>query len=85
MKHKEIVLIVALSLVTALSLFQPGCSKTPEPVDRPTKTPESTDLPQKAPEFAIDPQFDEAWLFSEGLAPVKVDGKWGFIKNPLEQ
>jgi hypothetical protein len=24
-------------------------------------------------------QFEDAWLFSEGLAPVCVDGKWGYI------
>lgn len=27
----------------------------------------------------IRPQFDEAWNFSEGLAPVRVDDKWGYI------
>jgi hypothetical protein len=24
-------------------------------------------------------KYDDAWPFSEGLAAVKVDGKWGFI------
>ena len=23
--------------------------------------------------------YDEAWLFQEGLAPVELNGKWGFI------
>jgi hypothetical protein len=27
----------------------------------------------------IDPQFDEAWDFSEGLATVRIGEKWGFI------
>jgi len=29
--------------------------------------------------IVIKPQFDEAWNFSEGLAPVRVDDKWGYI------
>ena len=27
----------------------------------------------------VQRQYDEAERFSEGLAPVKMDGKWGFI------
>jgi hypothetical protein len=27
----------------------------------------------------IEPQLDGAYDFSEGLAPVKVNGKWGFM------
>jgi hypothetical protein len=30
-----------------------------------------------AGKIVIKPQFDEAWNFSEGLAPVRVDDKWG--------
>jgi hypothetical protein len=33
----------------------------------------------RAQELAIDPSFDAAGLFHEGLAPVKVDGSWGLI------
>jgi hypothetical protein len=29
--------------------------------------------------IAIHPQFDDAWGFSEGLAPILVGDKWGFI------
>ena len=29
--------------------------------------------------IVIKPEFDEAWNFSEGLAPVRVDDKWGYI------
>ena len=29
--------------------------------------------------MVIPPQFDEAMNFSEGLAAVKISGKWGFI------
>ena len=28
---------------------------------------------------AIDPAWEMAWMFCEGLAPVKSEGKWGFI------
>lgn len=31
----------------------------------------------------IPPQFEEVTSFSEGLAWVKLNGKWGIIKNPL--
>lgn len=34
-------------------------------------------------EWVIAPQFEEALPFSEGVAAVKVDGKWGYIANPL--
>lgn len=29
--------------------------------------------------FVIDPQFEDAWPFSEGLALVEVGGKWGYV------
>ncbi len=32
-------------------------------------------------EFAISPQFDLALGFSEGRAPVRIDGQWGYIDN----
>lgn len=27
----------------------------------------------------IEPQFDDAHLFNEGLVAIKIDGEWGFI------
>lgn len=41
----------------------------------------SKDAPPREPEdvWAIAPQFDSAWSFSEGLAPVEVGGKWGYV------
>jgi len=33
----------------------------------------------KAGKYVIKPQFDDAWQFSEGLAPVKLENRWGFI------
>jgi hypothetical protein len=29
--------------------------------------------------FVIEPQFGDAWLFSEGVALINLDGKWGLI------
>lgn len=33
--------------------------------------------------WVLPPQFEDAHSFSEGVAAVKVDGKWGYIANPL--
>ncbi|BAY76156.1 serine/threonine protein kinase [Nostoc linckia NIES-25] len=47
-------------------------------------SPEKTTSPSPSIEspnisFVIEPKYDEAYDFSEGLARVKVDGKWGYI------
>ena len=34
-------------------------------------------------QWVIQPQFEDAWSFYEGLAPVMLEGKWGYIANPL--
>ena len=31
--------------------------------------------------MVINPQFDEARSFSDGLAAIKIAGKWGFISH----
>jgi WG containing repeat len=33
----------------------------------------------KNDKFVIEPQFEDAYNFCEGLAPVKINGKWGYI------
>ena len=33
----------------------------------------------KAGKYVINPQFDDAWPFEDGLALVEIDGKWGVI------
>ena len=30
-------------------------------------------------QYAIKPQFEDARFFSEGLASVKIEGRWGYI------
>ena len=29
--------------------------------------------------YAINPQFEDAGMFSQGLAPVRMGGHWGFV------
>ena len=33
----------------------------------------------KSGKLVIDYQFEDAWVFSDGLAPVRVAGKWGYV------
>lgn len=35
-------------------------------------------------ESVIDPRFEQAWRFSDGLARAKIDGKWGYIDRDGE-
>ena len=35
----------------------------------------------KTGKFVINPKFDSAYGFSEGLAAVVIDGKWGYISR----
>jgi hypothetical protein len=60
--------ILTTAVVAASALVPAGCSKARGPSDQPAKTPESTSPYPVAPEFAIDPQFDDAGDFSEGIA-----------------
>ena len=41
----------------------------------------SSDAEQGEVEYVIKPQFDDAWSFSEGLAPVKIGDKYGYISK----
>ena len=41
----------------------------------------SSDAEQDEIEYAIIPQFDSAWSFSEDLAAVKIGEKWGYISR----
>ncbi|MCX7596880.1 MAG: WG repeat-containing protein [Fischerella sp.] len=79
--------IGVISIVALLSR-----SPSPPPVTTPTPTsiassptPADTSTAPTSPtssenvNFAIQPQFDGVGSFSEGLAEVKVDGKWGYI------
>ena len=44
----------------------------------------SGDISTRSGQYTINPQFDDAWPFSEGLAHVKIRGKWGFIDKSGE-
>jgi hypothetical protein len=59
----------------ALLVIVPTASAQPLPVQRDGRFGFST----LADVMVIKPQFDEAQMFSEGLAAVKRGGKWGFI------
>ncbi|MBW4615006.1 MAG: WG repeat-containing protein [Desmonostoc vinosum HA7617-LM4] len=50
----------------------------PEPTDL-GEPKDSGSISAKPVNFAIAPKFDGAGLFSEGLAEVRVNGKWGYI------
>ena len=46
----------------------------------------SSDAEQGEVEYVVEPQFDDAGDFSEGLARVKIGNKWGYIsKESLEE
>jgi len=34
-------------------------------------------------EVVIEPQFEEAYFFSDGLGLIKLEGRYGYIQNPL--
>jgi hypothetical protein len=70
-----------VGVVTVLLVGATGCSSPPQ-----TETPAevaSTPTSLKTGTFVINPQFDDALPFSEGLAAVRIGdfetGKWGFI------
>ncbi len=48
------------------------------PADTST-TPPTSSLSSENVNFAIEPKFDGVSDFSEGLAQIKIDGKWGYI------
>ena len=41
----------------------------------------SSDAEQGEVEYVINPQFDGAWAFAEGLARVKIGDRYGFINK----
>ena len=47
----------------------------------PVETGETLGFLNQHGEFVIDPQFEAASSFSEGLAAVEIDDEWGFINK----
>ena len=67
---------VAVLLVSGVT-GAAGCSSPPQ-----TETPAvvaSTPTSLETDSFVINPQFDLAFSFSEGLASVEIGDEWGFI------
>ena len=66
-----------VGVVAVLLVGAAGCSSPPQ-----TETPAvvaSTPTSLKTGTIVINPQFDNALLFSEGLAAASIGDKWGFI------
>jgi len=66
-----------VGLVAVLLVGAAGCSSPPQ-----TETPAvvaSTPTSLETDSFVINPQFDGARSFSDGLAAVSIGDKWGFI------
>lgn len=71
------------TVINALKAFEDFVKKNKPKVAKEVKA-QKTEKPVKAVsgenwEWAIKPQFDTACAFSEGLACVKLNDKWGFI------
>ena len=59
--------VLAVLRLTAAGWFSPSKRTTPASTNAKTGA------------IVIDPQFDYAYPFSEGLAAVFIGGKWGYI------
>jgi hypothetical protein len=67
-------IIIAIIVVVAIYKFQPFHLQSHISVSSDTYT-----VTDKTGKFIINPQFDSAWFFSDGLALVEVGKKWGYI------
>ena len=68
-------------VVTVLLVGAAGCS-SPQQTETDAVV-ASTPTSLETDSFVINPQFDDAWDFSDGLARVRIGDKWGFIEPPL--
>jgi len=78
--------LVKLSMVYVLMIFMLGsCTKDAQKSKQkpeglfPVIVSGKIGYIDKQGKIVINPQFDDAWHFSEGLAGVKIGGKWGYI------
>ena len=67
---------------TSFPTFQGSQSSSSQPVVTVSPSP-SHSIPL-ASLIVISPQFDFTWNFADGLAAVEINGKWGYIRNPLK-
>jgi len=67
-------IIISIIVVVAIYKFQPFHLQSHISVSSDTYT-----VTDKTGKFVINPQFDNAASFSDGLARVEVGNKWGYI------
>jgi hypothetical protein len=60
-----------------------GCQKNPDQASSPVAAPAATKVTEQTGRVVINPQFDAALRFADGLAAVRIGdentGKWGYI------
>ncbi len=71
--------LIALLLLTVLF----GCQRGSDQASSPTAGPSGTKVTEQTGRVAINPQFDAALRYADGLAAVRIGndntGKWGYI------
>jgi len=72
---RRVLIIVIFSLISVSSNAQVPSVRTLFPIEENGRH----GYIDASGRIVIPPQFDDAWSFSEGLAPVLVGDKWGFI------
>ena len=81
MKKPRIVLLLAMFLfsgVAAMTQIPPATPRAPKP--KPQQKPKPKPQQKKSYTVVIPAKYELANNFSEGLAAVKINGKWGYIR-----
>jgi hypothetical protein len=85
MKRHTLHVAVALFVVTLLTWIVSACSSSPQPGAAGTPTTSDPSVTSTTGKMLINPQFDQASPFSEGLAAVRIGdyntGKLGYISR----
>jgi len=67
--------LIALLLLSVVA----GCQKSPDQASSPVAAPAVTKVTEQIGRVVINPQFDTALRFADGLAAVRNGDKWGYI------